>query len=88
MKYWREIIIVVLLLVVAGLASDCSDNGNKTKITRTIKDTVVVIKGAEGLFDKPDNISEIPSKGPDSVRIGTRIIYTPNPVDKKNTRRT
>jgi len=75
-KYWREILIFLLIVV---LVTDCDP---KEKTTVTYKDVEVEVPGSEGVFAEPKSQTELPSKGKDSVEIKGNTIYSTHPLDK------
>ena len=75
-KYWRELIIVLLIIF---LLVDCNPQ-ESTKVT--VKDVEVEVPGSEGVFGDPKEQTELPSKGKDSIVIKKETIYSTHPLDK------
>ena len=75
-KYWRELIIVLLIIF---LLVDCNPQ-ESTKVT--VKDVEVEVPGSEGVFTKPKSQTELPSKGKDSIIIKKETVYSTHPLDK------
>lgn len=78
-KYWREILMFAMVIVILLLAKDCNP---QESIKTTIKDVEVVVPGSEGVFGKPKSQTELPSKGKDSIVIKKETVYSTHPLDK------
>lgn len=78
-KYWREILIAVLSIALFLSFQTCEKEGVDIKVT----ERDVVIPAVEGNFDKPDKVTELPSAGKDSVKVGKQYIYSTHPLDPK-----
>lgn len=76
--YWREILIAFLIVLLIFSFRDCSP---ETSTVTTYKDVKVKVPEIVGEL-KPSNITEIPSKGTDSIIYKNRIIYSTHPFDK------
>lgn len=77
---WLPWAICAILLIIL-LFIKCNPDEESTKTTTTIKDVQVEVPSHSGIFDKPNNQSEIPSSGKDSIVYFDKIIYVESAVN-------
>jgi hypothetical protein len=75
---WKYIIIAVLVVIIFSLVQ-CQPE-EKTVIE--YKDRIITLPSVIGTLE-PKDITELPSRGTDSIIYKNKIIYTTHPVDKK-----
>lgn len=78
-KYWRELLIVLLIVV---LAINPKFTSTDTKVKIITKDSIVKIPAIDGEFNKPSHTQEIPSKTKDSIIYKETKIYVESKVNK------
>lgn len=79
LKYWKEVIIAVLILALILSFTKCQP---EEKTTATTRDVEVKIPEIKGEFEKPSKETELPSSGKDSIVFRNKVIYTTHPIDK------
>ena len=85
--YWRELLIVLLLVAVVVLAINPKFISTDTKVKVVTRDSIVKVPAINGEFNKPDNIQEIPSKTKDSIIYRENKVYVESKINKDAVKR-
>lgn len=80
--YWRELLIVLLLVAVVILAINPKYISTNTNVKVNTRDSIIKIPAISGEFNKPDNVNEIPSKTKDSIIYKEIKVYVESKINK------